>query len=257
VRRTVIWLLAAFFAIVATVFIFCPAAWLAPLVEDQTGGRITLGDAQGSIWRGSASIGAAPSQRDAFTPLMPGRFTWRLSPLVLLGMVNLELINPEVLTQPVVIVGSWSRWMISPATIGMPAHRLVALGAPLNTIMPSGNMALSWDMLEVIRRRGTVDLLGSMQLNLTDIGSRLSPIKPLGAYQLKLDWQGQQAVLQLKTVYGPLLLSGSGEINNGRARFSGRAEAAPGQQDKLNGLLGLLGRRRVENGSNYIVLEFN
>jgi general secretion pathway protein N len=43
-----------------TLAVFLPASWLGVLVEQQTGGRLTLGDAQGTLWRGSAFIGGAP-----------------------------------------------------------------------------------------------------------------------------------------------------------------------------------------------------
>ena len=250
-----IWLCAATVTIAATVLMFCPAAWLAPLIEQQTGGRITLGDAQGSIWRGSAFIGAAPSGLDPVTPLLPGRFAWRLSPTVLVGMLDATLENPAALGQPVQLTGSWSQWQVSPSTILLPAERLAALGAPLNTIAPTGEMRLSWGGLQLARRGRQVDLNGAMQLDLLDIASRLSPIKPLGAYRMQMDWQGQTAQMTLATLHGPMMLSGSGSLDNGRLRFSGRAQAAPGQEDRLANLLNLLGQRRQEGGSNYIALE--
>ncbi|MES2831936.1 MAG: type II secretion system protein N [Pseudomonadota bacterium] len=254
--RVVIWLGAASLAVMGTVLFFCPAAWLAPVVERQTGGRFTLGDAQGSIWRGSAFVGAAASSFDPIVPLLPGRFVWRLSPAVLLGVVDATLENSQVLEQPVQITGSWSRWQISPATLTLPAERLVALGAPLNTIVPQGEMKLSWGVLQLVREGQLLEMTGATQLDLLDIGSRLSPIKPLGTYRLRMDWQGQKAALELSTLKGPLLLSGTGGLDSGRWRFSGRAQAAPGQEEKLTNLLNLLGQRRQDGGSQYIALEF-
>lgn len=254
-RRLVIWLCAAIVTIAGTVLFFCPAAWLAPLIEQQTGGRITLGDAQGSIWRGSAFIGAAPSGSDPVTPLLPGRFAWRLSPAALLGVLDATLENPAALGQPVQITGSWSQWQVSPSMVRLPAERLAALGAPLNTIAPTGEMRLTWGALQLARHGRQVDLVGTMQLDLLDIASRLSPIKPLGAYRMQMAWQGQTAQMQLTSLQGPMLLSGSGSLANGRLRFSGRAQAAKGQEERLANLLNLLGQRRQEGGSNYIALE--
>jgi general secretion pathway protein N len=255
-RRLLIWLLAAAVSVLLTVLVFCPAAWMAALVEKQTGGRLTLGDAQGTLWNGSAFIGGAPSGSDPVTPLLPGRFAWRLSPLALLGQVDLTLENPAALSQPVKISGSWSQWDTTPAAVSLPAERLAGLGAPLNTIQPSGQMRLSWGPLHLARHGNAVDLTGTMTLLMDDIASRLSPIKPLGAYELIMAWQGQQAQVSLKTIRGPMLLSGSGELRNGRLRFSGRAEAEEGQEERLANLLNLLGQRRVEGGRNVIALEF-
>jgi general secretion pathway protein N len=89
-----------------------------------------------------------------------------------------------------------------------------------------------------------------------DIASRLSSIKPLGAYDFTMDWRGQQAQVSLKSVHGPLLLSGAGAITNGRLRFSGKAEAAAGQDERLANLLNLLGQRRMEGNKTIIALEF-
>ena len=255
-RRYLIWLLAGIFSVALTVLAFFPAAWLAAVVEAQTAGRLTLGDAQGTLWRGSAFIGGAASGSDAVTPLLPGRFSWRLSPLILFGQINAELDNPAALSQAVTVSGGWTQWQLSPAAILLPAERLAALGAPLNTLQPSGQMRLSWELLHLARRDGKVEISGTMNLTMSGIASRLSPVKPLGSYVLALDWQGLQAAVTLKTTQGPMLLSGSGQFSNGHLQFSGTAEAAAGQEEKLENLLNLLGQRRSAGSKTVIELEF-
>jgi len=254
-RRTLIWSLAGMISIAFTVLAFFPAAWIAAIAEKQTAGRLTLGDAQGTLWRGSAFIGGAASASDAVTPLLPGRFSWRLSPMVLLASVDAELENAEALSQPVSVTGSWQQWQVSPAAVLLPAERLAALGAPLNTVQPSGQMRLSWGTLLLARQDGTIWMTGSMNLNMNDIASRMSPIKPLGSYNLALDWRGTQAAVTLKTIKGPMLLSGTGILSNGRLQFSGKAEAETGQQERLANLLNLLGQRRREGDKDIIALE--
>jgi general secretion pathway protein N len=226
------------------------------MVERQTGGRLTLGDAQGTLWRGSAFLGGAAGEGGAVTPLLPGRFSWRLSPLVLFGQVNMELANDRALAQPVRISGSWSQWQVSAGELLLPAEGLAGLGAPLNTLAPSGVIKLSWNLLDIARQGQMVAMQGRTVLSLTDMGSRMSPVKPLGSYEVAMDWRGQQADLNLRTVRGALLLSGSGNLQNGRLRFSGQAQAADGYEDTLGNLLNLLGQRRMVNGKNIIALEF-
>ncbi len=256
-KRAGLWLLAALLGALATVLLFFPATWMAGLVEKQTGGRLTLGDAQGTLWRGSAFLGGAASSNGAVTPLLPGRFTWKLSPLVLVGMVDLELSNPDALTQAVNFSGSWRQWQLSPSALRLPADGLAGLGAPLNTLAPSGVMRLSWSALELAAQDNTVAINGRTTLEMTDMSSKLSPIKPLGSYQLALDWRGQQAQLDLHSVRGPLLLSGKGSLDHGRLQFSGQAQAADGYEQSLGNLLNLLGQRRPTNdGKNIIALEF-
>ncbi len=167
---------------------------------------------------------------------------------------NLE--NPAALAQAVKISGDWTQWQVSSSSILLPAERLSALGAPLNTVQLSGDMRLSWTPLYLTRLGNRGDLTGVMTLQMTDIASRLSPVKPLGAYDLTMEWRGQQAQLALKTVRGPMLLSGNGALVNGRLQFSGRAEAEAGQEERLAVLLNLLGQRRREGNKTIIALEF-
>ena len=255
-HRIAIWILAGIASIALIMLAFLPVSWVVPLVEKQTGGRLTLGDAEGTLWRGSAFLGGAASGREAVVPLLPGRFTWRLSPLVLAGSVDAELENAEALSQPVTVTGSWYQWQVSPAAILLPAERLVALGAPLNTVQPSGQMRLSWGLLQLVRQEATIGITGTVNLEMSDIASRMSPIKPLGSYNLALDWHGTQASAALRTVKGPLLLSGTGTLINGRFQFTGRAEAEAGQEEKLANFLNLLGQRRREGDKDIIALEF-
>jgi general secretion pathway protein N len=256
VKRAVLWCAAIVLAAGLTVLVWFPAAWLGPMVEQQTGGRLTLGDAQGTLWRGSAFIGGAPGSGGAVTPLLPGRFAWRLSPLVLFGQVDAQLENPLALSQPIRVEGSWSQWQVSPAELMLPAEGLAGLGAPLNTLAPSGVMRLSWTTLELVRQQQMVAVNGRTLLTMSDMGSRMSPVKPLGSYELKMDWQGQQAKLNLSTVRGALLLSGTGALDRGRLQVSGQASAANGYEESLGNLLNLLGQRRMVGGKNIIALEF-
>ncbi|MBI3478869.1 MAG: type II secretion system protein N [Nitrosomonadales bacterium] len=255
-RRLLIWLLAGLISTALTVLIFFPATWIAVLIETQTAGRLTLGDAHGTLWRGSAFIGAAPGGNDPVTPLLPGRFSWRLSPLVMLGNIDAELENTAVLSQSIRIMGSWPQYQVSPGAILLPAERLAALGAPLNTVQPSGQMRLSWGALQLTLQDGIIKLTGAMNLNMNDLASRMSPVKPLGSYDLALDWRGTEAVAALKTSKGPLLLNGSGVFNNGRLQFSGTAQAEAGQEERLANFMNLLGQRRREGDKDIITLEF-
>ena len=255
-KRAFVWIAFPTLAVILTVLAFLPAAWLGPMIERQTGGRLTLGDAQGTLWRGSAFVGGAPGEGGAVTPLLPGRFTWRLSPLVLFGDVSMDLANDQALAQPVHVSGSWSQWQVSAGQLLLPADGLAGLGAPLNTLALTGTIKLSWNLLDIARQGNTVAVSGHTVLALTDMGSRMSPIKPLGTYEMAMDWHGQRADVVLRTVSGALLLSGNGALENGRLHFSGQAAAADKYEDTLGNLLNLLGQRRMVNGKNIIALEF-
>ncbi|MGK5058242.1 type II secretion system protein N [Janthinobacterium sp. LB2P49] len=250
------WLLAICVSVCVTLLVFFPAGWVASIVEKQTGGRLTLGDAQGTLWRGSAFIGGAASANGAVTPLLPGRFSWRISPSVLWGSVDVELQNAQALSQAVNLRGSWSHWQVSPAALLLPADGLGGLGAPLNTVAPTGSMRLSWSTLQLALEKQQFSAVGRTTLQMTDMASRLSSLRPLGSYELDFDWQGQQATLTLRSIKGPLLLDGSGSLQQGRMQFSGQAQAAAGYEETLASLLNLLGQRRSNSEKNIIALEF-
>ncbi len=255
-RRPLWWIAAAVLIMAGTAIASLPAAWLVPLVERQTDGRLSLGDPEGSVWQGSAFVGIAGAPDEPLVPLLPGRFAWTLSPLALVGIVDAQVKNPRALDGPVAIDGSWRRWTLGPARIRLPAERLAALGAPLNTVQPSGLMTLSWPSLTLERVGSGLAIDGRMQLEMNEIASALSPVKPLGAYRMQFDWQGDRARLNLESLSGPLLLEGSGSIVNGRLQFSGQAWAKEGDEQELAVLLNLLGQRRRVGDRNVIALEF-
>ncbi len=251
-----VWMALALLAVLATVLVSLPAAWLAPLLEQQTDGRLSLGDPQGSVWRGSAFIGVASGGGEPLVPLLPGRFRWWLSPLVLMGVVEATVQNPRALDAPLPVRGSWRRWTLGDGGMGLPAERLAALGAPLNTIRPSGQMRLSWSQLVLTRADAGLQIDGRLQLDLTEVASALSPVKPLGAYRMRFDWHRGKARVNLESLSGPLLLTGQGTFADGRLQFSGQAWAAEGEEQRLAILLNLLGQRRQVGNRNVIALEF-
>ena len=255
-KRVLIWSLAGLLVMGLIFLIFLPAAWFANVIEKKSGGRIALGGVEGSVWRGSAFIGTLKEHDAVLTPLLPGRFSWHLSPLLLVGRVDMTLQNKEALSQPLEIKGSWQQWQIGSSSVFLPAERLAALGAPLNTIRPSGQMRLSWQSLKLATDSKGLQIDGRMQLDMTEIASALSPVKPLGAYRLQLDWRGSQAMLELGTLSGPLILSGKGMILNQHLQFSGEARARQGQEERLAMLLNLLGQRRQVGNKNIYALEF-
>lgn len=255
-RAGLIWIGAAILSVALAALVFLPASWLAVLLEKQTGGRLSLGDVQGSFWHGSAFVGVASGKSGPVSPLFPGRFSWRISPMLLLGQIEMEVENAAVLSQALRLNGNFSQWRLAPASLSLPSERLEGFGAPLNTIGPSGQLRLHWNTLEFTRMDARLELAGSMQLIMTDMASRLSSIKPLGSYQLGFDWHGQKAEIALLTVKGPMLMSGKGSLKEGRLQFSGKAFAEAGHEDRLANLLNLLGQRRKDGDKDVIALEF-
>jgi general secretion pathway protein N len=138
---------------------------------------------------------------------------------------------------------------VTPGTIAVPASLLSGLGAPFNTLDLQGDVRLSWSDWRSFNR----EAFGQLTVALTDVSSRVSPVKPLGSYQLVFQAEGASSTVELRTVKGPLMLSGRGVVSPASTSFRGTASSAPEARDNLAGLLNLLGR---PSGPNAVMLSF-
>lgn len=244
----------AFCGIAIAVLAFAPASWLAGGLERQSQGRLTLAATEGSVWRGSAILAARQPGSESSTPLLPGRFEWQLSPLLLIGRLDLHLRHADALPRPLHLHGSWLQVTLEPGALRLPADGLVAFGAPFNTLAPHGRLQLRWTQLQL--QTASPGVNGHATLDLDDMRSRLSPVAPLGSYRLGMAWHERSADLTLSTLRGPLLLDGKGSVQDGRLQFTGHADAEDAHKPALANLLNLLGQPRQLNGRNLIAFEF-
>jgi general secretion pathway protein N len=255
-NRVLVWATAGLLTALITALMSAPAAWLVPLADHYSDGRIGLAEVEGTLWHGTALIGAAAAGDEAIAALLPGRCAWHISPLALLGRVDIQLENPTLTGESINVHGDWSRWEIGAGSLKLPAEGLSALGAPINTLRPVGLMKIDWSSLSLVHERGAWLLRGHLQIDLVDMASALSPIKPIGAYRLQFDWFGRDANLDLQSLSGPLLIEGRGHIVDGRLKFIGQAWAQAGHEAQLRGVLGLLGQRRQLDDRIVTALEF-
>ncbi len=238
-----------------------PAYWLTHAIEQASGERVLLPDAQGTLWNGSAQwvlnegplniAATANMTRPANTTSLPTRVTWQLGPR--LDWANLRLsLSATVASacctpQPVHVDVSpmWRglRVQVSDHTSNWPASWLVGLGAPWNTVQPEGQMQLHTTQLQWVQQAGQEQLQGQAELQMQQFATRLSTLRPLGTYRLRIQG-GDTIALTLDTLEGSLLLQGTGQLLNGRVRFNGEASAAPDAQAALSNLLNILGQRQ-------------
>jgi general secretion pathway protein N len=251
----------ASFGLMLAVVTQAPAHWLTRAIEQASGERVLLPDAQGTVWHGSAqwvlnegplNIAATPhTARPASTTALPTRVTWQLAPRI--DWANLRLaLSASVASacctpQPVRIEASplWRgmRIQVSDHTSQWPAPWLVGLGAPWNTVQPEGQMQLHTTQLQWTQQAGVEQLQGQAELHMQDLSTRLSTLRPLGSYRLHVQG-GDTVALTLDTLKGSLLLQGTGQLHNGHVRFTGEATAAPDAEAALSNLLNILGQRQ-------------
>jgi general secretion pathway protein N len=237
----------------ATIVGWAPAGVADWGLDRLTAGRLRLANASGTLWSGTGKVvlvdvGEAGGQegdaREILQGLvLPGRFSWTVNPWpLLLGIVDARL-GLDGMPQPLRLSGSFNELHGSATAMSLPAVDLGRLGSPWNTIRPSAAINLRWD--DFTLRRGQFQ--GKMFVELRDVTSAMTPVRPLGSYKVDVASAGPQATVSLSTMSGPLLLTGSGDWEARRGlRFSAQAEAEGSERDRLQAFLALVGRRDGE-----------
>lgn len=251
--RWLAWLIAGLVAVTATLIWFAPAVMVDVALDRATAGRLRLANASGTFWEGRGRVVLADVLADVSTSneaqgdrtvvqglVLPGELIWSIKRLpVLLGMVEASL-RFDGMAAPLRLSGSLNELRLSTGSLNLASIELSKLGSPWNTIRPSALIGLRWN--DLIIRRGLFE--GKMTIELRDASSVLTPVRPLGSYQVDISSNGPQADLSLTTLKGPLNLVGSGTWS-GRTgvRFSAQATPDPAERERLQSFLALVGRR--------------
>ena len=235
----------------AALVAFAPAAWLADSVASGTGQRIVLADARGTVWSGSAVVvltGGADS-RDASA--LPGRLAWTLG----VHGLGLEVrakqaccLNGEVVLQVRPGFGRTSYTLVPPSgwVAQWPTAFLGGLGTPWNTMQLGGTVRLASPGMTFESVQGRWLVTGRADVDLVNVGSRLTTLDTLGSYRMSLTGDPANpgiSALQLSTTEGALQLSGNGTWGPAGVRFRGEARAATLEEQALSNLLNIIGRR--------------
>ena len=227
--------------------LWAPARWLGAAVGQASGGQLQLQDARGTVWTGSARLVLTGGAGSGDQSALPGRVHWALrpawsgarariaadcctsAPLALQARLGLGRLQVRM-------ADGQSQW---------PAGVLSGLGTPWNTVQPQGRLQLVTRGLALDWSQGRMQIDGQVQLDALAMSSRLSTLKPMGSYRLLLQGSagGAAPTLELSTLDGALLLSGSGQWVGQRLRFTGEASAAPKREAALANLLNIIGRR--------------
>jgi general secretion pathway protein N len=249
-RAALPWILGGALSSSAVVLAMAPAAWITPQFARQTGGHVNLVNPAGSVWHGSATLMLAAGSDMSAATLLPGRIEWRTGfwPLFT-GRLRMVMRHSEAMPDPITVDATLRSATVTPGTLAVPASLLSGLGAPFNTLDLQGDVQLSWSEWRSFNRQA----FGQLTLTLNDVSSRISLVKPLGSYRVTLQAQGASSVLDLTTLKGPLMLSGSGTVSGASTSFRGTASATPEARENLAGLLNLLGR---PSGLGTVALNF-
>ncbi len=231
-------------ALIAT----APATLVDAGLQRASHGRLRLAEAQGTLWSGSGQI----EIRDAGGRTGVAKsLAWRFLPESLLRgrLVSEVELDQSARRFPVTI--SLSRIEIANAEISLPAT-VLGLGVPkLAPLGLTGDVLLRVASLSIERK----EMQGNATLQWRDAGSVLTPISPLGDYELRLDGEGATVHAYLRTIQGPLRLEGKGSWANGNHPvFLATARVPAQHQQQLAPLLRLIAVERGE-GSFELVLK--
>lgn len=222
----------------SAVVVSAPATLMDAVLERISRGKLRLVEAQGTLWSGAGRIeirdpgGRAGVAKD---------LAWRVLPASLLRGHLVCDVRMEQGDKPFPVTISLSRIELANADIRLPA---AALGLGVPKLAPLGLTGELWLhvaslAIEAERTRGRV----TMQWR--DAGSVLTPIAPLGDYELNLDGDGAMVQALLRTLQGPLQLDGKGAWASGaNPDFLAIARISPQHERQLGPLLRLIAVER-------------
>ena len=247
--RWAVLLLVGAICAVTVIVAAAPATIADALLGRASLGRVRLAQAEGSLWNGSGRLvlAGAPGSDGQADPsqglAVPVMLRWNLRALpLLLGMVDAS-ITLEGAGDMVRISGHPTDLRIAAGSLRLPELQLAGLGSPWNTIRPSAALALRWQSLAI--REGILD--GTLELQLRDVASAVSAVRPLGSYRVDVRGDGRNVGLALATLDGALRLQGQGGWDRRQGlRFEAEARAAGEHRARLESLLSLMGRREGE-----------
>lgn len=233
---------------IMVVLVFAPARWLVPGGPSGAHAQVVLEDARGTVWRGSARLSLSGGAGSGAMTSLPGRVSWDMG-ASLVGFAPALTLR---LSAACCWTGAWA-WQVVPRWSGahvvasdmatqFPLAMLAGLGTPWNTVDAHGQLALQTRAFTLDWSNGQLQVAGELQADALDVSSRLSTVRPMGSYRLTLTG-GDVPALALRTLSGPLQLSGRGERVGGRWRFTGEASSTPESLPVLSNLLNIIGRR--------------
>lgn len=239
------------------VLAFAPALWLGALLDVASDSHLQLAQPRGTFWSGNARLILAGGEGSRDALVLPGRISWKLRPGW--GRLQLQLRAECCTPEPLLLVAGarWGGWSLALADSASqwPAAVLAGLGAPWNTLQAQGRLALGSQGLSLEWLDGRASVQGSASLEALEFSSRLSTLRPIGSYRLRLVGNGlsDPPHLQLETLEGSLKLAGRGQWNGTRWNFRGEASAATEHEPVLGNLLNIIGRR--QGGTSVIALD--
>lgn len=225
-----------------------PATLVDAGLQRATQGRLRLAEAHGTLWSGSGYIEIRDSAGRAG---IARNLSWRLVPKLLLRARLACEVELDQSARPFLVRLSFNRMEVADADISLPAA-VLGLGVPkLAPLGLTGDVLIHVASLSIARDA----VEGNATVQWRTAGSTLTPVSPLGDYELRLDGAGRTIHAYLRTVAGPLRLDGKGAWTRDQSpAFAATARVPEQHQQQLSPLLRLIA---VERGAGNFDMQLN
>ena|GEM_PF-1018631 len=235
-------LLLCTFVVLTTLIITAPATLLSGWATQASQGRLLLTNVSGTLWQGSATP-VLLQKNNALLPLQ--KMHWSIHPWSLFtGKLSLSLWRDDLpQTSAMRAVLSPSQLELHDLNLTMPAAVLGEISPMLRPAQLQGKIQLTSKHLQLTPQ----NIIGTAQADWFDAGAALSPVNPLGFYNVTLNGApdngtAERLNITLATTSGALILNGQGSWSHAKGlQFRGTAQAAEQHRAMLAGLLGHLG----------------
>jgi general secretion pathway protein N len=231
-------------ALIAT----APATLVDAGLKRASEGRLRLAEAQGTLWSGTGQLEIRDTRGRTG---VAKSLAWRVVPLSLLRAHLVCEVGLEQTAKRFPVTLSLSRIELANADISVPAAALGLAVPKLAALELTGEMQLRVSSLSI----GRSATRGSAMLQWHAAGSALSPVSPLGDYELRIEGDGPAVRATLHTLKGPLRLDGKGSWTYGDSpAFAAIARVPPQHRQQLAPLLRLIAVERGD-GSFELTLK--
>jgi general secretion pathway protein N len=217
-----------------------PAAWVGAQLQAALPGRIEVSNAQGTLWRGQARVSFAPSRNRVSLDAVE----WSFAPSRLFaGEIAFDTrARGGGLQAAAQLAQSFNGWRVRGLRAEGDAAGLAIVVPIVTAWRPAGPIAISSPEIAIRGREAR----GSLDLEWRDASTALSDVRPLGSYSATWKADSGPGKIEVKTLRGPLRVSGTGTASASGFAFSGEARGEADAAKQLEPLLDLMGPRRPD-----------
>lgn len=227
--------------------ILAPATWLDVGLRQVTAGQLRLAQAHGTLWSGHGQLELRGSNGAGGVGM---DLAWTLHARALLrGQLDYAVALDHA-TKPFPLRISARRVELTDVDFTLPARALGIAVPRIAALAPGGELAVHLAKFTRVGAVVTTDAVATWR----HASSALTPIRPLGSYELRLGSAGGSTNASLRTLSGPLQLSGDGAWRGaGPPALAIHARVDAGHRAQLVPLLRLIA---IEHSDGDFALQF-